>query len=49
MGARFIERLSMDLLRDFPDMKGLSPRNLQCMRAFAETLPDQEVVQQFVA
>ncbi len=48
-GARVIDRLSADLRRDFPEMTGLSSRNLKCMRAFAEAHPDQEVVQQVVA
>lgn len=34
-GARVIERLSADLRRAFPDMRGLSVRNLRYMRAFA--------------
>ncbi len=48
-GARVIDRLSADLRRDFPEMTGLSARNLKYMRAFAEAHPDQEVVQQVVA
>ena len=48
-GARVIDRLSADLRRDFPEMTGLSARNLKCMRAFAEAHPDQDVVQQVVA
>jgi predicted nuclease of restriction endonuclease-like (RecB) superfamily len=35
-GAKVIKRLSADLRRAFPDMKGLSPRNLLYMRQFAE-------------
>lgn len=34
-GAKVIDRLSADLREAFPDMKGLSPRNLKYMRAFA--------------
>jgi predicted nuclease of restriction endonuclease-like (RecB) superfamily len=34
-GAKVIERLAKDLRREFPDMKGLSPRNLRYMRDFA--------------
>jgi len=34
--AKFIDRLSSDLREAFPDMKGLSPRNLKYMRAFSE-------------
>lgn len=35
-GARVIDRLAADLREAFPDRKGLSPRNLKYMRAFAE-------------
>lgn len=35
--------------RDFPEMTGLSPRNLKYMRAFAEAFPSEEIVQQLVA
>ena len=31
-GTAVIERLAADLRRDFPDMTGLSPRNLKYMR-----------------
>ncbi|SEJ80922.1 Predicted nuclease of restriction endonuclease-like (RecB) superfamily, DUF1016 family [Sphingobium sp. AP50] len=48
-GARVIDRLAQDLRRDFPDMTGLSPRNLKYMRAFAEAHRDPEIVQQLVA
>jgi predicted nuclease of restriction endonuclease-like (RecB) superfamily len=48
-GAKVIERLSADLRRAFPDMKGFSPRNLKYMRAFAEAYPDEQFVQQLVA
>ena len=48
-GARVIDRLSADLRRGFPEMTGLSARNLKYMRAFAEAYPDLEVVQQVVA
>jgi predicted nuclease of restriction endonuclease-like (RecB) superfamily len=48
-GARVIERLATDLRRDFPEMTGLSARNLKYMRAFAEAFPDHEMVQQLVA
>lgn len=33
-GAKVIDRLSQDLRDAFPDMRGLSPRNLKYMRAF---------------
>jgi len=35
-GAKVIDRLARDLSREFPDMKGLSRRNLKYMRAFAK-------------
>jgi predicted nuclease of restriction endonuclease-like (RecB) superfamily len=48
-GAKVIDRLSVDLRREFPEMKGLSARNLKYMRAFAEAYPDELIVQQVVA
>ena len=48
-GARIIDRLAADLRRDFPEMSGLSARNLKYMRAFAEAHTDPEIVQQVVA
>ena len=48
-GSRVIDRLSADLRRDFPDMTGLSARNLKYMRALAEAHPDRAFVQQVVA
>jgi predicted nuclease of restriction endonuclease-like (RecB) superfamily len=48
-GAKVIDRLSADLRREFPEMKGFSPRNLKYMRAFAEAWPDESIVQQAVA
>lgn len=48
-GAKVIERLAADLRRAFPEMTGISARNLKYMRAFAEAWPDREFVQQVVA
>jgi len=48
-GAKVIERLSGDLQREFPGMRGLSSRNLRYMRAFAEAWPDEAIVQQVAA
>jgi len=48
-GAKIIDRLSQDLRRAFPELKGLSPRNLKYMRSFAEAWPDLSIVQQAVA
>ena len=38
--AKVIDRLSRDLKVEFPEMKGLSLRNLKYMRSFAEAYPD---------
>lgn len=48
-GKSVIPRLSKDLSREFPDMKGLSARNLGYMKAFAEAWPDQAILQQLPA
>lgn len=48
-GARIIKRLSVDLQLAFPDMKGLSPRNLLYMRQFAEAWPDRAIAQEALA
>ena len=48
-GARVIDRLSQDLRRAFPAMKGFSARNLKYMRAFAQTWPDEAFVQEVLA
>ena len=48
-GAKVIDRLAEDLRRTFPEMTGLSARNLKYMRAFAEAYPDFGFVQQVVA
>lgn len=48
-GAKVVDRLAKDLGRAFPEMTGLSARNLKYMRAFAEAWPDNEFVQQVVA
>jgi predicted nuclease of restriction endonuclease-like (RecB) superfamily len=48
-GAKVIDRLSADLREAFPDMSGLSSRNLKYMRAFAEAWPDRAIVQQVAA
>lgn len=39
-GAKIIERLAADLKRDFPDMTGISTRNLKYMRSFADAYPE---------
>jgi predicted nuclease of restriction endonuclease-like (RecB) superfamily len=48
-GAKVIDRLAADLRRDFPEMTGLSLRNLKYMRAFALAWPAESpssIVQQ---
>ena len=47
--AKVVERLGADLRQDFPEMTGLSSRNLKYMRAFAEAYPNYEFVQQVTA
>lgn len=48
-GSKVIDRLAKDLKREFPGMKGFSPRNLKYMRAFASAYPDEQIVQQVAA
>src|SRR5712691_4901174 len=48
-GAKVIDRLAADLRRAFPDMRGLSPRNLKYMRAFAAAWTDCSIVQEVLA
>jgi predicted nuclease of restriction endonuclease-like (RecB) superfamily len=48
-GAKIIDRLAADLHTAFPEMTGLSPRNLKYMRAFAEAWPDEPIVQAALA
>ncbi len=38
-GAKTVEKLSIDLKTSFPEMKGLSPRNLRYMRDFSNAYP----------
>ena len=45
-GSKIIDRLSHDLLLEFPEMKGFSPSNLKYMRRFAKEFTDIEFVQQ---
>jgi predicted nuclease of restriction endonuclease-like (RecB) superfamily len=47
-GAKVVERLSKDLRREFPEMKGFSRTNLLYMRAFAEAYEEEQFVQQVV-
>jgi len=48
-GAKVIDRLSTDLREAFPDMRGLSPRNLLFMRSLAASFPEQQKVKQLVS
>ena len=48
-GAKVIDRLSADLRDAFPDMRGLSTRNLLAMKIFAREFPDPPIAQQPVA
>ena len=48
-GTKVIDHLAQDLQGAFPEMRGLSSRNLKYMRAFAESWPTGPIVQQPVA
>jgi predicted nuclease of restriction endonuclease-like (RecB) superfamily len=48
-GSKVLERLSQDLKREFPDMKGFSLSNLKYMRAFAEAWTDIQISQRALA
>jgi len=48
-GSKVLNRLSQDLKREFPDMKGFSLSNLKYMRAFAEAWTEQQISQRALA
>ena len=48
-GAKVIDRLAADLQAEFPEMSGLTRRNLFSMRAFAEAFPDATIVKRLVS
>jgi predicted nuclease of restriction endonuclease-like (RecB) superfamily len=48
-GAKVVNRLSDDLRREFPELKGFSPRNLNYMLAFAKAWPTEAVLQEPLA
>ena len=48
-GSKVIENISKDLRKEFPEMKGLSARNLKYMRRFAAEFEDSVIVQQIAA
>ena len=48
-GSKVIENISKDLRREFPEMTGLSTRNLKYMRKFADEYQDKVIVQEALA
>ena len=48
-GTKVIENISKDLRSEFPEMKGLSARNLVYMQTFAKNYPNFEITQQAAA
>src|SRR4051812_12461316 len=46
-GAKIIKLLAADFKKEFPSIKGFSPRNLQYMKQFSEAYPIQ-ILQRFV-
>ena len=48
-GNKFIDSLSIDLILEFPTIKGFSVRNLKNMKKFAKEYPDFEFVQKVSA
>ncbi|HEY9597540.1 MAG TPA: PDDEXK nuclease domain-containing protein [Cyanophyceae cyanobacterium] len=48
-GAKVVERLAIDLKREFPQMKGFSARNIRYMKSFADAYPDEAILQRTVA
>lgn len=48
-GSKVIDQISKDLKSFFPEMKGLSPRNLVYMQTFARDFSDFEFTQQVAA
>lgn len=49
MSNKGIDRLAADLRKTFPEMGGLSTRNLLAMKVFAREFPDGPIAQQPVA
>ena len=49
MGQNLIPRLAKDLSAQFPEMRGLSARNLGYMKAFAEAWPEEAILQEPLA
>ncbi len=46
-GAKIINKLSVDLKKEFPSLKDFSPRNLLYMKQFAEAYP-VSILQRFI-
>lgn len=44
-GSKVIEKISRDLTQEFPEIKGLSVRNLVYMQTFAKAYPDFLITQ----
>lgn len=44
-GAKIVKQLAMDLSHEFPNMKGLSIRNLQYMMKFSETYSSKQILE----
>jgi predicted nuclease of restriction endonuclease-like (RecB) superfamily len=48
-GMSVVERLSRDLRREFPDLRGFSPRNMWDMRRLYESVREHPLLRQLVA
>jgi predicted nuclease of restriction endonuclease-like (RecB) superfamily len=48
-GSKVIENISKDLRAEFPEMRGLSARNLVYMQTFAKAYPDFSITQEVLA
>lgn len=48
-GTKVVDQIAADLRREFPDMTGFSPRNLNAMLSFAKVWSDTAILQQLVA
>ena len=48
-GAKVIDRLAADLQAEFPDMSGLTARNLLSMKIFAREFPEDPIAKQAVS
>ena len=48
-GSKVIDNISKDLRKEFPEIKGLSTKNLLYMQTFAKSYSDYQLTQQFVA